>query len=62
MHTVFFTDIPKNKDYEVKLEMLSATQMKFKAKMGQYSIMPSKVPKIIHGGYSFPLEMVFTKQ
>ncbi|UFH33898.1 hypothetical protein LNP04_09435 [Chryseobacterium sp. C-71] len=62
VHTVFFTDIPKNKDYEVKLEKLSPTQIKFNGKMGQYSIMPSKIPKIIHGGYSFPLEMTFTKQ
>lgn len=62
VHTVFFKDVPKNKDYEVKLEMLSPTQMKFTGKMGQYSIIAGKIPKTVHGGYSFPLDMTFTKQ
>ncbi|MGI9652457.1 DUF6705 family protein [Chryseobacterium sp. RLHN22] len=62
IYTVNFKDIPKNKYYEVKLEKLSSTQMKFTGKMGENSIIKTKTPTLVYGGYSFPLEMVFTKQ
>lgn len=62
--TSSFKDPPKKKYYNVLLEKISPTQMKFTASMDENSIRtpnPGEVV-IIPGGTSFPPEMVFTKQ
>lgn len=62
--TSSFKDAPKKKYYNVLLEKLSPSQMKFTASMDENSIRtpnPGEVV-IIPGGTSFPPEMIFTKQ
>jgi hypothetical protein len=61
--TSSFTDVNKNKSYEVWLEMMSPTQFKFHGKIGESTYYRPKTGTIYYpAGTTFPLEMVFNKQ
>ena len=58
-----FEDIFRNISYEVKLEKLSPTQMKFMGKTGENTYYRPRTGTIYYqSGTTFPLDMVFTKQ
>ena len=58
-----FNDVYRGTNYEVSLEILSPTQMKFKGRIweGTYD-RPRSGIKYYMSGTTFPLNMVFTKQ
>ncbi|SDM33906.1 DUF6705 family protein [Chryseobacterium taihuense] len=61
--TNFFQDIFRGISYEVKLEKLSSTQMKFTGKIGENTYYRPRTGTIYYqSGTTFPLDMIFTKQ
>ncbi|CAD7802162.1 hypothetical protein CHRY9390_00888 [Chryseobacterium aquaeductus] len=57
-----FKDVKKEKNFSVKLEKLSPTQMKFTGKVFEGTYQIGRTPTTVYLGSTFPLEMVFTKQ
>ncbi|KIC62121.1 DUF6705 family protein [Chryseobacterium taiwanense] len=57
-----FEDVKKEKNFSVKLETLSPTQMKFTGKVGEGTYHIGRTLTNVYLGSTFPLEMVFTKQ
>ncbi|CAD7802176.1 hypothetical protein CHRY9390_00890 [Chryseobacterium aquaeductus] len=57
-----FKDVAKDKNFSVKLEKLSSTQMKFTGKVFEGTYQIGRTPTTVYLGSTFPLEMVFTKQ
>jgi hypothetical protein len=61
--SIRFEDYKKKKDYQVILQKLSPTQMKFEGKMHEGSIIvPQNGTVMIPPGHTFPLDMILTKQ
>lgn len=59
----FFQDVFRGISYEVSLEMLSSTQMKFTGKIGENTYHRPRAGTIYYqSGTTFPLNMVFTRQ
>ncbi|WP_143885288.1 DUF6705 family protein [Chryseobacterium binzhouense] len=58
-----FQDVFRGTSYEVKLEKLSPTQMKFTGKIGENTYPRPRTGTIYYqSGTTFPLDMIFTKQ
>ncbi|SDM33863.1 DUF6705 family protein [Chryseobacterium taihuense] len=58
-----FKDVYRGTSYEVTLEKLSSTQLKFTGKIGENTYDHSRTGTIYYqSGTTFPLDMVFTKQ
>ncbi|WP_313000513.1 DUF6705 family protein [Chryseobacterium gleum] len=60
--SIAFYDYLKKKDYDVWLELISSTQMKFHGKEDTDIIQYRRGTHTIYPGTTFPLEMIFTKQ
>lgn len=60
--SIAFYDYLKHKDYEVSLELISPTQMKFHGREDTDITQYSRGTHTIYPGTTFPLEMTFTKQ
>ncbi|WP_312392004.1 DUF6705 family protein [Chryseobacterium sp.] len=62
INSINFKDYLKNKNYDVWLELISPTQMKFHGKEDTDITKYRRGTHTIYPGTTFPLEMTFTKQ